>query len=79
MHDGKVADHGRAANVLDGPLTALRHLIALLAVDKHNPPVAAGEIVTTGTLTRALPVAPGQSWSTSLTGIDLDPANIKFR
>jgi len=79
MQDDRVADHGRAANVLDGPLTALRHLVALLAADRNNPPVAAGEIVTTGTLTRALPIAAGQSWSTRPTGIDLDPASIKFR
>ena len=32
--------------------------------DVANPPLAAGEIVTTGTLTRALPVAPGETWST---------------
>lgn len=77
--DGRVADHGRAANVLDGPLTALRHLLALLADDRENPPLAAGEIVTTGTLTRALPIAAGQSWSTRPSGIDLDPASIRFR
>jgi 2-keto-4-pentenoate hydratase len=35
------------------------------------PPVAAGEIVTTGTLTAALPVKPGETWSTALSGIEL--------
>ena len=54
--DGAVADHGRATNVLDGPVSALRHLVDILGRDTVNPPLAAGEIVTTGTLTRALPV-----------------------
>jgi 2-keto-4-pentenoate hydratase len=50
--DGTVVDHGRATNVLDGPVSALRHLVVTLVRDQVNPPLAAGEIVTTGTLTR---------------------------
>jgi 2-oxo-3-hexenedioate decarboxylase len=76
--DGRVADHGRAANVLDGPLSALRHLVDLLARDRENPPLAADEIVTTGTLTRALPVRPGESWSTGLAGVALDGIRVRF-
>src|SRR5207245_2190399 len=45
-----IADHGRATNVLEGPLSALRHVVEVLARDNSNPPLAAGEIVTTGTL-----------------------------
>jgi 2-oxo-3-hexenedioate decarboxylase len=70
--DGRVVDRGHAANVLDGPLSALHHLVELLARDPVNPPLAAGEIVTTGTLTRALPVKPGETWSTVLHGVPLD-------
>lgn len=76
--DGTLIDHGRAANVLDGPLSALRHLIGLLADDKVNPLLAAGEIVTTGTLTKAMPIAAGQRWSTNLTGVDLEGAELRF-
>ena len=76
--NGVVVDHGRAVNVLDGPLYALRHLVELLAADPFNPPLAAGEIVTTGTLTRAFPVAKGEEWTTRLTGIPLEGAHIRF-
>ena len=76
--DGAIADHGHAANVLGGPLTALRHLVGLLARDRVNPSVTAGEIITTGTLTRALPVAPGQTWRTELTGIKLEGMAVRF-
>jgi 2-oxo-3-hexenedioate decarboxylase len=76
--DGAVVDHGRATNVLGGPVSALHHLIDLLARDQINPPLAAGEIVTTGTLTRALPVAPGQTWTTALTGVALDGICVRF-
>ncbi len=76
--DGEHADHGAAANVLDRPLNALRELVALLAADPHNPPLAAGEIVTTGTLTRALPIAAGETWTTKLSGVGLDGIRIEF-
>jgi 2-oxo-3-hexenedioate decarboxylase len=76
--DGRHIDRGNAANVLDGPLAALRHLVGLLAHDPINPPLAAGEIVTTGTLTRAMPVKPGETWSTALHGIPLDGIRLRF-
>ena len=76
--DGRHVDRGNAANVLDGPLAALRHLVGLLAHDRIHPPLAAGEIVTTGTLTRAMPIRPGETWSTSLHGIPLDGARLRF-
>ena len=75
--DGAPMDHGRASNVLDGPLSALRHLVQELAA-RGEPPVAAGEVVTTGTLTRALPVAPGQTWSTRLTGVALPGLELRL-
>lgn len=76
--DGAEIDRGSAANVLGGPLSALRHLVELLSRDIVNPPLAAGEIVTTGTLTRAFPVAAGEHWRTHLTGIPLDGIAIRF-
>ena len=76
--DGRAMDRGHAANVLDGPVSALRHLVGLLARDGVNPLLAAGEIVTTGTLTRALPVKPGETWSTALHGIALDAIRLRF-
>jgi len=76
--DGTLVDRGQAANVLDGPLSALRHLNDLLAEDRHNPPLAAGEIITTGTVTRAFPVATGESWHTEVHGLALPPMNIRF-
>jgi 2-oxo-3-hexenedioate decarboxylase len=78
FHNGSPIDHGFAANVLDGPLFALRHLVETLAEDPQSPPLAAGEIVTTGTLTRAFPVIAGEKWTTKLTGIPLEGARIRF-
>ncbi|MGB7838875.1 MAG: hypothetical protein WBL40_12265 [Terrimicrobiaceae bacterium] len=76
--DGTVVDHGRAKNVLGGPVSALRHLVDILARDQVNPPLAADEIVTTGTLTRALPLSEGETWTTELTGVALDGICVRF-
>jgi len=75
---GKVMDHGIATNVLEGPLSTLRYLMELLARDPFNPPLAAGEIVSTGTLTRALPCSGGETWTTKLKGIALEGVTLRF-
>ena len=71
-------DKGHALNVLEGPLSTIRYAMGLLARDPDNPPLAAGEIISTGTLTRALPVKAGESWTTRLKGIALQDAGIRF-
>lgn len=76
--DGKLMDKGHALNVLEGPLSTIRYLMDLLARDPDNPPLAAGEIVSTGTLTRALPVKRGETWTTKLKGIALEDASLRF-
>jgi 2-oxo-3-hexenedioate decarboxylase len=57
------------ANVLDGPLQALGHLVAGLAERGERMP--AGSVVTTGTLTDAQILAPGQHWQTRISGAPL--------
>ncbi len=76
--DGKLMDKGRALNVLEGPLSTIRYVMDLLARDTANQPLAAGEVVSTGTLTRALPVKPGETWTTELKGIGLEGATLRF-
>ena len=49
-----------------------------LAKDALNPPLRAGEIVTTGTLTRAFPVLSGERWSTEIKGIDLPGLSVEI-
>jgi 2-keto-4-pentenoate hydratase len=71
--NGEMVEDGVGANALDGPIQALAHLVALLKTDPLNPPLAAGEIVSTGTLTDAWPIAPGETWSAQYRGaLDLE-------
>jgi 2-keto-4-pentenoate hydratase len=76
--NGEVMDRGNAANVLEGPLSVLRYLVDTLAGGSLDPPLAAGEIVSTGTLTRALLVAPGETWTAAVSGIPPAPITVTF-
>lgn len=69
---------GHARNVLGGPLQALRQLVQALATEADPEPLRAGELVSTGTLTDAHPVAPGQAWSARFDGIALAEMRLRF-
>jgi len=75
--DGRVLKGG-GANVLGSPLAALRHLLAALETIAPGERVEAGEVVTTGTLTDAPSVSPGQTWSTKLEGIALEGLSLRL-
>jgi 2-oxo-3-hexenedioate decarboxylase len=77
-HEGRVVDRGVGANVLGSPLASLGYLVDLLARQPEAPLLAAGEVVTTGVLTDAHPVAPGQVWTTSLQGLPLRGLTVEF-
>jgi 2-oxo-3-hexenedioate decarboxylase len=76
--NGELSQRGSGGLVLDSPLLALRHLIELLANDPYNPPPCAGEIISTGTLTLAMPVSAGQSWTATVAGIPLEEIALRF-
>jgi len=76
--DGNLRDTGRGSNVLGSPLQAVEHLIAVLAKQPQAKALEAGELVTTGTLTVALPVRAGETWSTVLEGIPLPGISVTF-
>ena len=73
-----VVDRGRGEIVLGSPLAALGHLVELLAKQPEAAPLGAGEIISTGTLTDAHPVGPGESWSTEIRGLPLPGLQLLF-
>ncbi|MEO8278903.1 MAG: hypothetical protein ABI564_04360 [Ideonella sp.] len=64
--DGRVVDRGQGSNVLDSPLLALHLWLQAMTVHSPHWTVEAGDMVTTGTITDAWPIAAGQHWQTSL-------------
>ncbi len=75
---GGVTAEGAGRDVLGGPVQALRFLVEGLAEDPAVIPVQAGDIVTTGTLTDAFPVAAGERWTTRLAGAELPGLDVTF-
>ncbi|GAB4372901.1 MAG: fumarylacetoacetate hydrolase family protein [Kiloniellaceae bacterium] len=73
-----VVDRGTGANVLDSPALALATLARVLAGQPQMPPLAAGELVTTGTLTDAWPVAAGETWSSDYGDLGLAGLTLRF-
>ena len=77
LHDCKVALHrnqmvlarGLGANALDHPALALVFLADILARQPQFAALGAGEIITTGTLTAAMPIKPGEVWASTYDGL----------
>lgn len=64
--DGECVETGVASIVLDGPLQALRLWVDAMAARTPQWPIRPGDFVTTGTITDAWPLVPGQVWHTTL-------------
>ena len=71
-------DRGFGANVLGSPLLSLGFLVDLLKKQPKAEPLLAGEIITTGVLTDAHAVAPGETWRTEIAGLPLPPLTLHF-
>jgi 2-oxo-3-hexenedioate decarboxylase len=69
---------GVGANVLGSPAYALGFLADLLAKQAFMQPLSAGEVVSTGTITDALPVKPGETWSTEIIGLPVQNLTISY-
>ena len=76
--NGESREVGRGSNVLGSPLAAVAYFVAALAEQLWAAPLQAGEIVTTGTLTTARSILPGQAWETQLAGIALPGLRVEF-
>jgi 2-oxo-3-hexenedioate decarboxylase len=77
-HGRELIDTGVGANVLGSPAQALAHLVRVLAAQPNSPALAAGEIVTTGTITDAWPVTPGQTWTSDYGALGLAGLTLSF-
>jgi len=69
---------GAASDVLGGPLHALAHLIAEIPRMPGASSLTQGEVVTTGTLTDAVPISSGQRWRTRLDWLALPGQDIRI-
>lgn len=78
LRDAELVDSGVGSNALGHPALALAYLADVVASQPEAPPLVAGEVVTTGTLTAAMPVRSGETWRTETDGLSLPPLSVIF-
>jgi 2-oxo-3-hexenedioate decarboxylase len=66
------------SNALDHPALALAFLADILVTQPAFDALAAGEVITTGTLTAALPIKAGESWTSEISGLPIAPLTVTF-
>ena len=76
--DASFEEEGTGANVLDGPVSAVRYLHKSLAGIKNQVLLSSGNIITTGTMTDAKPVFPGEKWTGKFEGIIESDLSVEF-
>jgi 2-oxo-3-hexenedioate decarboxylase len=76
--DGREVERGNGSNVLGSPLNALAHLAHTLATQPQFAPLDAGEVITTGTLTDAWPVQPGETWKSDYGLLGVQGVTLRF-
>jgi len=68
--DGQLVEEGSGRNSLRSPALCLAELASAMA-KQQGAELAAGDLVSSGTLTESTPIQPGASWTASVEGIDL--------
>lgn len=69
--DGHVVEEGSGRNSLRSPALCLAELASAMAKHDGAEPLAAGDLVSSGTLTESTPIQAGATWIASVEGIDL--------
>ena len=77
--DGALVEDGFGKNVLRSPALCLGELAAAILAREGMEPLAAGELVSTGTMTAAHPIAAGQRWDVASDGPILAPLALEVR
>ena len=77
MKNGELVEEGSGKNSLRSPALCLGELAPAIVRQADAEPLAAGELVSSGTLTTSLPIAPGETWSAEVEGIDLSSLTLR--
>jgi 2-keto-4-pentenoate hydratase len=78
FRNGDEIDRGHAGTVLGGPLAALKHFVDGFDHKPFGRGLQPGDWITTGTVTRAFPIRPGETWKTRIEGLPLPGLALEF-
>ena len=71
LKDGHLVAEGSGRNALRSPALCLGELASAIARQPGAEPLAAGELVSSGTLTDSCPIAAGETWTAVVDGLEL--------
>ena len=76
--NGEAVAEGSGRNSLRSPVLCLAELAAAISRKTPDAPLSPGELVSSGTLTDGQLIAPGDSWTAAVAGIDLAPLTLSI-
>jgi 2-oxo-3-hexenedioate decarboxylase len=79
LRNGETVDSGVGSNALGHPALVLGLLADVIDMQPEAEPLTRGEIITTGTLTAAVPVKAGETWCTEVDGLALPSLTLSLK
>jgi 2-oxo-3-hexenedioate decarboxylase len=76
--NGELAEEGAGRNALRSPALCLAELAKAALNQESSTPVAAGELISTGTLTGVQSPAAGETWRADAEGLPVAPVTLTF-
>jgi len=76
MRNGHRIAEGAGVKSLGSPALCLAELNAAMARQPETSPLRAGDLVSSGSLTDAQPIAAGEVWRAEVEGLDLKPLTV---
>jgi 2-keto-4-pentenoate hydratase len=78
LKNGELAEEGSGKNSLRNPALCLAELAGAVFRRRDAKPLQAGELISTGTLTGARSIRPGELWRAETEGLAVSPLEIRF-
>jgi 2-oxo-3-hexenedioate decarboxylase len=77
LRNGVPVAEGSGRNSLRSPALCLGELASAIAKRPGEEPLLAGELVSSGTLTEAQPISPGETWEVKVEGLELSGLSLR--
>jgi 2-oxo-3-hexenedioate decarboxylase len=77
LSDDQLVEEGSGRNSLRSPALCLGELASATARHSTTEPLAAGDLVSSGTLTESRPIVSGETWTVVVDGLDLPALTLR--
>jgi 2-keto-4-pentenoate hydratase len=77
VRDGRLVEEGSGRNSLRSPALCLSELASAISRQPAAEPLAAGELISSGTLTESHPIEPGETWMAIVDGLQLPDLTLR--